>query len=1011
MKHLISFLTVVGLLLTPLAATYGANDSSEASQQTKKNVSGQIKDSAGQALSGAAVMVPNSTVGTVADSDGRFSLSIPAGTQYLEVSCIGYKTVQVPVGTSSVYDVTLEDDAEFIDDVVVIGYGTVKKSDLTGSVAQVKSKELTSFTVSNPIQALQGRAAGVNITSANGAPNGNFIIRVRGTNSIKGNNDPLYIIDGVPAEASSISAHDIASLEILKDASATAIYGSRGSNGVVLITTKRGKSGKATVEYNYELGYQTIRKKLDLMNSQEYMKFYNLQQVNDLGTPYFSDSEIAAAAGKDFDWQDAVYQGATMHNHNVNISGGNDKTKYNISFSALDRDGIVKTSNFKKYNVRSNLDQELAKWISISLNAAYSYTDNHEMATNEVTSYSGSSVHSGALRCPPTLPAFNEDGSYRMMPNAYPFLSTIMINPVNYIDSHSTLSSATYANILGAVTLTPFKGFTFKSSLGVEDINSRYDAYVTSEYINWTNSANVNASRTLSLINENIATYDVKFGEGHNINLMAGYTTQTYVSKGLGGYATGFLSDVLETYNLSGATGANQASSSYSNWQLASWLGRFNYNYKGRYLLTASIRADGSSRYSAGNKWGYFPSAAFAWHASNEDFLKNSNTVSDLKLRASYGEVGSTAISPYQTVNLLSSGKAALGGDGGLVTTFLPGDVYPGDLKWETTRQFDLGVDIAFFNDRLRITADYYDKLTRDLLNNVYLPTSTGYVSSVKNIGKMSNKGFEFSIDGNIISTRDFQWNVSANISRNKNEIVELADHADIYGKDMMVTIVNGTVSLLREGEPMGVFDVFKFKGYDDKGMCTFEDVNNDGNFDNSDRQILGDPNPDFTYGLSSNFKYKGLELSILFQGSQGNDIYNVAEVENYMYGYGLNLERKVYNGHWDAAMSAAEKAAAAYPAITSTMSLLHSDLFIEDGSYLRLKNIQLGYNLPVEKWNQKFISGIYVYVSGQNILTFTKYTGRDPEVNSFGNDTDLGIDWFPYPTCKVFSAGLKLKF
>lgn len=963
-----------------------------------------VKDAAGE-LAGANVSVKGTTNGANTDMTGTVTLTNVPANAVLIVSYVGYIQQEIAVAGRNSIEVILEEDQNLLDELVVIGYGTVKKRDLTGSVASVKSKDLTQYTVSNPIQALQGRVSGVNITSNSGSPEGNFTIRVRGTNSIKGDNAPLYIIDGMPANASSINAYDIQSIEVLKDASATAIYGSRGANGVILITTKGGQVGKTHVEYNMEYGVQTLRKKMEMLDASEYMTFINIEQINDTGKPYFTDAQIAAA-GKGYDWQDAVYQTAPVQNHNVNVSGGNEKTRFNISGSAMLRDGIINTTNYNKYNLRSSLDSDVNKYVNVNLRMGYTYTTRQTKFSADMVNRGGSVV-TAALLAPPTLEPYNEDGSYQNLQLAYPFMSNALINPMNIIDRTQSNVEANLIDLAGAVTIKPFKGFSIKSSFGLENNDYMSSSYTNSKNIYGGTSASVSENRNTTVINENIANYNVTVARDHDINLMAGFTYQQNVAKAVSASGQGFLSDTPGPWALSSAATPGIPSTSYSKWVIMSYLARANYSYKGKYLATASVRADGSSRYSPGNKWGYFPSAALAWRMSEEPWLKSVSQISDLKLRAGYGVTGSTSISPYATQNMLGNGATPMAA-GGVVTYFTPSTTYPGSLKWEQTSQFDAGVDLAMFNNRLRFTADYYYKLTTDLLNSVTLPLSSGYGSTLKNIGSMSNRGLEFALEGEIISTKDWSWSASGNISFNRNRVEKLAGGNDIYGSDVSLVFISGTVNLIREGEPMGAFYVFETDGYTESGDINFIDQNGDGSYTNDDRKILGNPNPDFIFGFNTSLSYKNIFMTMAWSGTYGNDIYNIAEAQFFDYGMGLNMRKDVLYSHWDAANSAEQNAKAKYPKIRQNQKLMQSDRFIEDGSYLRLKNIQLGYNIPIKSG---VIDRLQVYVSAQNFLTLTKYSGLDPEVNSYSSDTNLGIDRNSYPMNKSISLGANIKF
>lgn len=967
-------------------------------------VSGVVTDAdTGEPLPGVFVYTTGSANGLSTDLSGRYSINVRPG-ESLVFSLLGYRKETVPVNGNSTVNVAIHPETSELEDLVVIGYGAVRKSDLTGSVSSVKSEELTSYAVSNPIQALQGRVAGVAITTNSGSPDGRLNVRVRGTNSIKGSNDPLYIIDGIPQSTNSINSYDIASVEILKDASATAIYGSRGANGVVLITTRQGKAGDTVVEYNGEVGRQSPIKKMELMNASEWAKMVNIAMANTNGGTAFTDAQIEAF-GEGFDWQDECFQNALIQNHNVNVSGGSDNTRFNISGSALLHDGLIKSTYFNKLNLRSNITHKINDLFSINLTTAYSNTRNSSDDSGRMIR--GQALVSSIYCTNPAQGPYDDEGNYRMIGEGFPFMVANANNPVNRINEISNISRSDISDINGALIFTPTKALTFKSTLGYEATNTRTDKYVTSLRLNSVNSANIDSYKSSTIVNENTVTYDKRFGADHHLTAMGGYTYQEYNYRNVKVSGKNFISDATETNDIGSAQTLNNPSSSFQKWVLMSWLGRVNYSYKERYLLTASIRADGSSRYSEGNKWGFFPSAAVAWRVSEEPFMKDIEPISNLKLRASYGETGSTAISPYATMNLLSSGKVPIGDKGDMSTSESVSSSYPGDLKWETTAQWNVGFDLGLFGDRLRITADYYDKMTRDLLNSVKLPPSSGYGSTLQNIGKMRNNGVEFTIEGNIIENRDWSWFASFNFTHNKNTVEKLYNGDDIFGDKFGLTLLDDSVNLIRENESMGVFFVYEEEGYDENGAIKW--VNRDDNvaYNNADKAILGNPHPDFIFGFTNELSWKNLTLSMLFQGSVGNDIFNLTSLINYDYNQGLNMSRDVLYNHWTP-----ENPNAKYPKPKGNTNLKVSDRFIEDGSYVRLKNIQLSYDLPVRALGiQRMVKGAKIYVSGQNLLTFTRYSGIDPDVNSEGGDITTGIDRLGYPNYKAITAGINLKF
>lgn len=969
-------------------------------------VSGKVTSAfENEALPGVNVLVQGSNTGTVTDIEGNYNLNVSDPNSTLIFSFVGYLSEEAPIEGRPEIDIKLVEDIQSLSEVVVVGYGTVKKSDLTGSVSSIEGEDLNAFPTTNPVQALAGRAAGVQVKQNTGAPGGGISVRIRGTNSIQGGNEPLYVIDGFPYSGTPtiLNNNDIESMEILKDASATAIYGSRGANGVVLITTKRGKAGATRVDYEGSYGIQTLRKKLDLMNATEYAEFYNEQAVNDGLEPYFSQDEINNF-GEGTDWQDEVYQAAPLQNHSLTVSGGNDKTQFSISGSHFNQKGIIPGSDYVRNSLRANVNHDISKKFSLNTSVIVSRIDSDRK--NSGGGNRGRSLIGGTISAPPTLSLYNDDGTYRDLATVYPFISNVLTHPFNYIyeQNDHIRSNKVLAN--AAVTYMPIEGLSIKVSGGIENSDDRVDGYTTTDFINSSGSANVDTDQRTSLLNENIISYAKTIGKNHSISATAGVTYQNSISTSLGASGAGFISNVTESHDLGSAAILNTPGTGYSDWSLLSYLSRFNYSLNEKYLVTASFRADGSSRFAEGEKWGYFPSAALAWRISEEQFIKNIPFISNLKLRAGFGATGNTAIGPYTTLNLLNAGKTVF--DDQLFTNISPGTRLPENLKWETTMQTDFGIDVGIFDNRFRLTADYYIKNTTDLLNRVSLPSSLGYLYTIRNVGEIQNKGFELALDANIL-TGNFNWDVSTNISFNRNEVIKLYGREDILGSAIYVGIVNDNINILREGKPLGVFYGYVEEGYDENGKIVYKDLVDDGSINQDDKTIIGDPNPDFIYGFNSNMSFKNFDLNIFIQGSQGNDIFNLSSVgQTTDYGFGLNMLREVLYDHWTP-----ETPNAKYPKISRSTNVRVSDRFVEDGSYLRLRNIQLAYNLPVSNLNIGWLRNAQVYVSGQNLITLTKYSWFDPEINSYGGSSSIlqGIDHYSYPTTKTLTLGLKLGF
>ncbi|GLU53328.1 TonB-dependent receptor [Dyadobacter frigoris] len=977
------------------------------SNAPKRNISGKVLDEAGLGLPGVSVVLKGTQTGTTTDVDGGFKLEVGddiASKAVLVFSFVGFKTQEIVLGSQSSLTINMALEDKSLQEIVVIGYGQVKKSDLTGSVASIKSGEINAYPATSMVQSLAGRAAGVYVSQNTGAPGSPISVRVRGTNSIQGSNEPLYVVDGFPYSGNPtlLNNADIESIEVLKDASATAIYGSRGANGVVLITTKRGKNGRINVEYDGYYGVQKIRKKLDLMNATQYAQFYNEQAANDGLAPHFTQDQIAGF-GKGTDWQDQVLQSAPVQNHSISVNGGSEKTRFSISGSNFNQDGIIIGSNYKRNSLRFNINSDLGKKFKLDVNSVLSRIDSD--TKNSGQGNRGSSLISAMLSGYPTVAPHKTDGTLSNLGETYAWGSNAIVNPLNFINEQTNHIQSNKVLANAAVTFEPIPGLVLKTMGGIESTDDRENGYTTNRFVNSKGSALINTTRVSSLLSENTASYRKEFGK-HSISAVAGFTYQDYTSTALNATGSGFISNTQESYDIGAAATQGIPVSKFSKWSLISYLARANYTFNNRILATISFRADGSSRYSEGQKWGYFPSAALAWRLAEEDFIKKIPFISDLKIRAGYGQTGNTAINPYQTLNQLASSQVVFGD--ALTTAYAPGVRLAGPLKWETTAQTDAGIDFSILNNRFSFTADYYVKNTKDLLNNVQLPSSLGYAYTIQNIGKIQNKGFEFSANAKVLQG-DFKWDLAGNISFNKNKVVKLYGGNDILGDAINISVVNDNINILREGESLGSFYGYVSKGYDEKGMVVYEDFNNNGVRDAGDKKIIGNPNPKFTYGLSSNMSYKNFDLSIFVQGSQGNDIFNLSAVnQTNDYGQALNMPKDVFENHWTPTNTNAK-----YPVIKTSSQPQVSDRFVENGSFLRFKNIQLSYNVPVSKLNIKWMTHAQIYVSAQNLFTITKYSWYDPEINSYGGSNSIlqGIDHYVYPVAKTTTVGIRVGF
>lgn len=982
-----------------------------------KNISGVVKDETGEPVIGANVVVKGTTNGTVTDMNGRYSLEVPEGG-VLQISYIGYNTQEVKVGSGDVVNVSLREDSEALDEVVVIGYGTVKKSDLTGAVGSVQMKDVSQVGITSADRALQGQIAGVQVNARTGQPGESMMIRVRGSNSLAGGNEPLYVIDGMPVEKmnSDINPEDILSMEVLKDASSTAIYGSRGANGVVMITTKRGRTGDTVLEYNGYVGVSSLRKKLDLLGKDDYIAMVNEVFQND-GNGIAITPEQAAMLPNN-DWQDLAYQTALTHSHQVSVSGGTDKTKLYSSLNYMNQEGIIKGSDYNRFALRINGDQKLARNLSLNASIAYSYGTQNTANSN---ADGWGAIAYTAMVMAPIQEIRDADGKYTNF-SGTPWGGT---NPVGMAElyKNKTVNSRLLANM--SLIYEIIDGLTFRVNAGAEVNAGSSDRYIPiglSAGGKLDGDASKSKSNYYTIINENILTYDKRFNKNHALNLMGGVTFQTYQYNDLGGSGTGFLRDVYETNNLGVASTPGTPSSGYSDYRMASFLGRANYNLMERYLLTVTARYDGSSKFSKNHKFAFFPSAALAWRLSEENFMQDIDWLSNLKLRASIGQTGNQSISPYQTFARLGT-SGPIFGDGkdiGFGLSSMAND----DLKWETTTQTDIGVDFGFFSNRLNIGFDYYWKQTRDLLYNATLPPSSGYSSMLRNLGRIDNKGFEISI--NTINMKGkVNWTTNLNITSNRSIVKDLG--SDVYGNKIQridAPIGGGNWFPLFVGKAP-----FQLYGYEIEGIYQtdeearlngeatkkagdyrYKDTDGKAGITTGDKTIIANTQPKFTFGLTNIINWNNFELSFLLIGSVGGDIVNEFNKSITNIGGTWNIRKDVWENHWTPENPNAKYARASVATKDYLAFGDPSSVWVENGSYLRFKDIKLAYTLPSQWFAGSRKPNISVYLSGQNLITITSYSHYDPEASwtsSAVNGWDRGV----YPSAKSFTLGLQVKF
>ena len=1009
---------------------YKKNEQPRMVQQDGK-ITGIITDQANVPIIGANVIVKGSSIGSISDMNGHFSLDA-SEKDILLISYIGYMTKEVKIGKQRSLKIQLTEDTQNIDEVVVIGYGSVKKSDLTGAVSSVKTAELQQTPMTSIDQGLVGRASGVQVIQTSGMPGAVASIRVRGSSSLQGGNEPLYVIDGFPVYSgsgfgntggktqmsglSTVNPSDIESIEILKDAAATAIYGARAANGVVLITTKSGKKGRDIISFEASFGISNVSKKIDVMNAQDYAKLVNEAYANDGLKPYYDATALSEIAkiGNGTDWQDEIFRGGSTQTYQLSFSGGDEKTQYAISGNYSDQKGIVINSDFKRYSIRLNLDRKIFKNFSVGTHMTASHTISNSVATD--TGGEDGTI-SGALRMNPIQPVYEDE-----LTGAYTQINVpgiLVPNPVATAKERkfNNATSRLLGDIYAQWEIIP--DLKLKVSLGADVMYHKTNRYTPSNIYQsgGVASAYVGVNKSINWLNENTLTWNKTFAEEHDLSLLGGFTMQKNNAEYVMGSSSNFVNDVMLYNNLGAGSVYNKPESNATQWSLMSYLARINYTLKHKYLFSVNARVDGSSRFGTNNKYGFFPSASAGWRISEEAFMEPvKEVISNLKLRASYGFTGNTEIGVYESLATLGTSNWILGNQ--LVSGFFPNKIPNPDLKWERTGQFDIGLDLGLFNNRLRITTDYYKKKTTDLLYSVAVPATSGYQTMLKNIGSIDNQGYELSIESDNL-TGAFSWTTAFNIAFNRNKVLELGGEEYKEMAEGDGHLKTGSVRRLIVGEPIGVFYGYRFDGIFQNeeeckqqtssaspigvGLRRYKDLNGDGKVDAAnDREILGDANPKFFGGLTNTFAYKGFELNVFLQYSYGNKIlnYNAMELENPT--GGQNAYADMVN-RWTP-----ENPSNIYPKATTNRALLVSDRFIEDGSYLKLKTLSLSYSFP--KINLKHIQGLRLYVTGQNLLTWTKYRGYDPEVSYRGASTlEAGEDFGGYPQSRTFMFGIKL--
>lgn len=989
-------------------------------------IEGRVTDKDGRGLEGVSVFVKeHPKVGTITNSDGYYSLSVRDGA-FIVFSFTGFQRKEESIGQRTQINVTLAEQESALDEVVVVGYGTVRRGDLTGAVSTVGEKDIRATPIVALDRAMQGRVAGVNVTTNSARPGGATTVRIRGTGSVNAGNEPLYVIDGFPTgDLNSININDIESMEVLKDASATAIYGSRGSNGVIMVTTRRGKVGRSIVSYDGYYGEQSVRRKIPLLNARQFAEFVNDANVNNGSVPYFDGSSderpLPSSLGEGTDWQDVILRKAPIQDHQLGISGGSEKTRYAISLGYYGQDGIVIGSDFKRYSLRTNVDSDVSSRLKVGLSAQGVHTSSNSARTEIAGNTAYESVVSSALNYSPTFPVWNSDGAY--FTNQGPLNGLGADNP--YAMSQEFTNKGSLIRFL-ANTYAEFKisdHLRFKTTLGADLQSNKASNYISRLVITGASlggSASVASAQTINWLNENTLTYERTFGSIHQLNALLGYSYQQSDYETATANANTFNDDFAKYHNLGAGSTLIPASSGVNQWRLISYIARVNYGFDDRFLLTLTGRRDGSSRFGTNNKFGFFPSGAFAWKVRNETWMQDLKYLSDAKLRISYGLSGNQEIDNYRFLANITPLPYVLGG--ALLTGNAPQGIANPDLRWEKNAQLDIGLDLGFFDNRLSFTGDYYVKTTSDLLFSVGVPTNSGFSSMLQNIGRVQNKGVELALNSTNIDHGGFRWTSAFNITFNKNKVLALDNRTEFRaGSDAQVHRTNISPILMRVGTPIGNFYGFKMEGIFQNeneiaasaqpnakpGDIHYADINGDGIFNDEDRTIIGNANPDAFGGLNNTISYKGFDLNIFIQGTFGNEVLNYGTFDQMNMTGGNNQSTRVLD-RW----TPTNPSNSVPRANAAGGSRLLSTLHVEDGSYIRFKNISLGYTLPTSWLRSLSVSSCRIYITGQNLFTITSYTGYDPEVNRFGSDTiSQGIDYGAYPAAKTYLLGLNVKF
>lgn len=1024
------------------------------SAQNNRIITGRVISSNSKAaISEVSVRIKGTSTGVITDGKGNYSIDLKGTSPTLVFSHIGFVPQEIKINSKLVINVTLKPTGTTLDEVVVIGYGEVKRRDLTGAVGSVKMADMQKAPVISFEEALAGRVAGVRVSSADGQPGAEINVVIRGNNSVTQDNSPLYVIDGFPQEAgdnNAINPAEIESIEVLKDASSTAIYGARGANGVIIITTKKGKPGPPVINYNGYYGFMENARRMKMMDGYEFVKYQFEMDSANANAVYLVDGKTLEdfRDEKGTDLQDEVFHISPFQNHFISLAGGNAKTRYTISGSILNQDGIIKNSGYDRYQGRITLDQTVNSNIKVGINTNYSVL--HKYGTSPSldanTGYFHGDLLYAILQYRPIAGNVSLDEPIEDQDEE--FISMGNFNPIKTVENELRESNSDIlsANIYGEYSIGKYlklrvTGGLTKSKAQTDRFDgsqTRRGSSLTSTGQNIGISGSINIHERSSFLNENTLTFNKTFNKVHAVNLLAGFTLQKTTVSSFGTNANQLPNEALGLAGLDEGTPTKITSSS-SLFTLASFLGRANYSYRSKYLMTASLRADGSSKFSKENKWSYFQSGALAWRIDEENFMKSLTFISEAKIRVSYGMTGNNRVSDFAYLSRISlPATAGYSYNNSRVNIATLTELGNPHLRWEKTTQTDLGLDLGFFKQRVTLTADIYRKITSDLLLNAKVPNSIGFVDAFKNIGEVQNQGLELTLNTINVKNKNFSWNSNFNISFNKNKVLALAEN-----QTQLFTIATWTIAtknvplyIAEINQPVARFYGYIWEGnyqyadfdetspgvyvlknsvasYNENrsrtrpGDIKFRDINGDGLVNSDDKTIIGDPNPEFSGGFSNNFTFQNFDLNVFMQFSVGNDVLNANRIVFEGDGRANQNMFATYINRWTPENQNNDyyRTNGSGPSDAG-----YSTRVVEDGSYLRLKTVSLGYNFTPKLLNKIKLKTFRVYVSAQNLLTFTDYQGYDPEVSRFGNSPlRPGFDYSVYPRSRTITFGANI--